>query len=1426
MKKVLAFGISLVLLLSCLFIPVSAQVILSDGTVSGSWDGTSTVLSSGRALRAKLLTDGTVAAVYYKSGDGVYFAKSYDGGISFPQAVRVVANATTELNGRMEAQNPNFIELEDGTLMVTYRYNTFTSQPDIKPWEQYYTSIRYQLSTDGGSTWGEPQVAVEWTNTDPDQKHDDGADFGFWEPDPVYINGTLMLYYADTVTPADLRYQNIACCVWNGTAFGEPVVIHNGTQHNSRDGMSVVTRLSDGTYAMVMESTQTGDTKVTFVIKMSLSTDGISWSEPVIIAKPDVAVDVPTTIYPTITEYAVCANPYIITLPDGRVAVSYQTTDRYTGVVPDRVSYRIGTQVMISNDVITADSAVSTESFTKIAEGPGELNENAFSKSASLLYANGYLMVYYQNGVNEESAKHTLGSLDVSYMKITEPVLDGTELTHYKTYNSGSKQVTAADGVFTMPSGCTNLIYGEMGEVSDTVHTPATGLYAADSYTTAGQTNYSFTTDEEAQRIVFGAGKQAKAILTDTAKMTDFTASATVQGGSTGQIWAGVTFHTQTDDFATGTFRSSGYAVYVVRQTSDLTKATIYTVYMTAGSQKKLITTPCTNFFSSDPTEQAIIHVRADSEKFYVQIENAVSGLKSDLLTYSLDATADYSGTAYYPSGCFGFLSNGSSSFTDVSLTYDQKIVESEFVAEQAQNLKASADITVPADGLIQAGLSLRVQQAENASPGLTGYVLKLVRTSSYADNKIVLQLTRYGTSSAGAPNVNLGSLYTESITSLVEEDGQLAGQTLRLEIETDNELLHAVLTNTADESKTVSYDFDLSLASSASDVTYTDYYTGGGFGLFNNAYAVQFSNISYEILPRRIGGMELNNYTVYTPVGSLGIEQQGRELVSLDGSTKKIILNDVYTSDFDADATFKIGSDGNLKAGVIFRADDLGNEADQMTGYSCVLYKTPNTTKNYSRIVLLVYKWARRADGTLAYFGTVGSKADLTTLSSVYPAAESSLLASAGAMLTLHVKVSGTTVTASWDVLDDDHLTAASSGVSTFDLTKTPTGISNAEAFNDDAYNTVYNAGAVGLSLSTKGSVLDFSLKDYETGVELWDYDKAVAYSSNTNTVVWNEDDSFTSKTAGYKQVVLTGINRDNFLSEFDFKSFSSGDSLNMGFDFCINENTHSGGAYNTNHATLGYEGYRLALVRNSNSNANPAGTVLYLFRFTKTDAGYVRTTLKTVSNADFFADYTAYGNIEVAMSVRLADGVLTAGATVKEHPERVLELTYDGIEGSGAAGYFITNGGSVLHPSVKYDISESLITAADCENGFVYAAVNSGAAGIGDTVKIVPVPAAGYQTARVYYTVGGERVEVEASDGGYLFEKVYGATAISAEFSRKGDLNGDNAADAADLTLMRQALLGIETADPAVYDLTGDGQVTIQDLVRLKKYAAGITG
>lgn len=1109
MKRFIAIFLTLIIILS-VFISVPVVFAQVDTDLADySWSGNTEVFKSSenvRNIRTKLLSDGYIGAVYYRSGRGNYFAKSYDGGFTFEDEVLLISNATdSELEnspyvdeenpygrGRLEAQNPNLIETENGNLMAFYRYNTYTGEPTAKPWSFYYASICYQISTDGGLSWTEPAVMVECTKAK--EITDTSSDYGFWEPDPCYINDKLFVYYADTYTPNNLSYQHIMYCVWDEEAetFTEPQIAQNGIDHLSRDGMSVVTELKDGSYAMVFESTKTANTSNTFVIKMSLSRDGINWSHPVIVASPNKVL---AETAAASSERAVCAAPYIITLPDGRVAISYQTTDRYSGVIPDRVSYRVGTQVAVSNEVITYDSFTDISAFadthsnanvssyfTEIADGPQHSKDGEFSKSACLMYANGHLMVYYNIGTNADAYTHTIGSLMVGYAN-TDNAADYRVLSNYTALNNENREIAEKNGVFTLPSSTSTLL-----ATDKTASVELEDLYNGENYTL--YSSGSYIAEFDAANKTVSTYSTGKALLKDTEDMTAFKASVKVSGNSaTGAIQGGFGFHLQDEDFEANYFNTSGYSVFVRRQATKLSTVEVVYRYCTGGANVYSYVAGSYKGLSENVLDTRFtLELYVNEDKFYALLKDENGKVIVNAKEAPLNEAESEKKPDYYPTGSIALISHGTHTFSDISITKTAELIKTDY-------LRARAIFTTAATGDNQVGFALRAQGSIKGSPGYSGYVVKLVKKDSTTNGSIVLQLTRYGKNSSGEGFKNLGNVKTYTDTTVL--DGKHAsGATLIMEAEAVGSSLTVTITNPDNRGLSSTYEFDLTKASGA----YSEYYATGGFGIFNHGGAeVTVSGVEFYTEEGSKNSINDADFTVYEPTAS-SLEYEDNSFLATKSSGKKIMYNNVIAADFDADATFQMGSDGFLKAGIIFRAQSVGKGIDDLEGYSAVVVRNGDN-ENKGRMQLVIFKWVRTAAGKLAYYGLMKRIYDTTSLNSFIPEAKTSMLSAAETYVKLNLSVSGNDVNTYFEILDDDGNTVATSKALYYDLT-TERIPSSSGKFTYEGANTLFGAGEVGISINQKGRICDFNLNAKDNADEL--AGKLITTQYNNNGIVY----------------------------------------------------------------------------------------------------------------------------------------------------------------------------------------------------------------------------------------------------------------------------------------------------------------------------------
>jgi hypothetical protein len=168
--------------------------------------------------------------------------------------------------------------------------------------------------------------------------------------------------------------------------WSEKHIASDGTKTHSRDGMPVWDKASDGSYVLVAEATN--EAGYPFVIQMKSSLDGLDWSEPL------------RNVYVPYQKGKKAGAPYILTLPDGRYALSFQTDDdaNKTG---DTASYM---KVMFSQDT-TGESW--TEPFVPfLIPETACANWNALFLKGDTLYA-ATSTNYPRSGLYLRSAKLT-----------------------------------------------------------------------------------------------------------------------------------------------------------------------------------------------------------------------------------------------------------------------------------------------------------------------------------------------------------------------------------------------------------------------------------------------------------------------------------------------------------------------------------------------------------------------------------------------------------------------------------------------------------------------------------------------------------------------------------------------------------------------------------------------------------------------------------------------------------------------------------------------------------------------------------------------------------------------------------------------------------------------------------------------------------
>lgn len=161
---------------------------------------------------------------------------------------------------------------------------------------------------------------INWKYHSTIIEEDNDGFFGVWEPHFGFMNGRLAVFYANNSrrVVASPSMQNIEYKLWdeNSRTWSEAKIVSDGNKTKSRDGMPVWCERSGGGYVLAIEATD-NQPRNPFVLKLLTSPDGDLWSASRQIYRPE-------------KEGRKAAAPYVLELPDGRLAVSFQTDEDST----------------------------------------------------------------------------------------------------------------------------------------------------------------------------------------------------------------------------------------------------------------------------------------------------------------------------------------------------------------------------------------------------------------------------------------------------------------------------------------------------------------------------------------------------------------------------------------------------------------------------------------------------------------------------------------------------------------------------------------------------------------------------------------------------------------------------------------------------------------------------------------------------------------------------------------------------------------------------------------------------------------------------------------------------------------------------------------------------------------------------------------
>ena len=651
------------------------------------------------------------------------------------------------------------------------------------------------------------------------------------------------------------------------------------------------------------------------------------------------------------------------------------------------------------------------------------------------------------------------------------------------------------------------------------------GLYDASNYSTYGKA-ITFNNDD---RAITSENGTSKARLNYTNNMTDFEADITASGNSSGGLYLGYGIRFQENNFTATTFNTPGYMLVAKRESTSLSKLTIFIRYVNESSnrtaEKTLIAD--TSFFDTSATKPTIdFSVSVSGKTGTAKVINKANNKEAEV---SFDL--ELSGSTYFAKGALGFVFNGVHTITDFSAKSKAGLTENDIPAEKptmkalydnygavsidsngftstsstiargllkdknVADFSASVDIKVNPDGELKAGFIFRAQSAASGTDDLEGYSAVIQKkTSTGADyNRMMVGVYKYGLVDGNYKY--LGQIALDTNTAVLADycnsQTAAAGKIITFHINVVGDVAQLYFECETKKSQIVTAYLNDPTDIERKNQTPANvrpYYPSGKIGYYlakgslinalglNVGAAEEIVNEQKpegEFEPGSVDG----NFTNY---GTVLKDDEGYYYTQR--SIARGVINNKTVSDFKASVDLKVGDYGELKGGIIFRAQSVTSGNDDMEGYAAILLKKPANQIDYNRVVMVLYKYGV-VDGNYKYLGTVGIATNLSVLG-YYANSES---AAAGQVVTLHLNVVGTKAQMYFEgkTNPDKKDVVRRSQLATFDL-KNETDVENKEniAVSKRIY---YENGKIGYYIA-KSTFIDAKNMFVIASDALWD--------------------------------------------------------------------------------------------------------------------------------------------------------------------------------------------------------------------------------------------------------------------------------------------------------------------------------------------------
>lgn len=300
----------------------------------------------------------------------------------------------------------------------------------------------------------------------------------------------------------------------------------------------------------------------------------------------------------------------------------------------------------------------------------------------------------------------------------------------------------------------------------------------------------------------------------------------------------------------------------------------------------------------------------------------------------------------------------------------------------------STVTMRIDEEGTLRSGMVFRVNNiekglAENgtlASNDIEGYAVILYKTPGNTDDhaRVVICVYKYGI--IKGKYTYLGTVASKAstvpLTGYSKKVSDAAGQILTLDVNLIEDELTAYFYNNSDPSlKSEKLFTNLKSTTDIEKGTPSlsgIHYDRGAIGLTATDYVTFINFTLEEPLRESVEVGDLSNLDSYTIYGS-GVKQEGEYITSNSSGTKKVIVNNLTVKDFKASMDMTIDPNGNLKTGIFFRVNELGNGADDQTGYAIIVTRNYSTNgeKNPNRIDIVLFKWGYQ-NKKLTYLGEV----------------------------------------------------------------------------------------------------------------------------------------------------------------------------------------------------------------------------------------------------------------------------------------------------------------------------------------------------------------------------------------------------------------------------------------------------------------------